>query len=187
MTHDADILLTTRKLRVERRRITTPRGQEFQRIVIVHPGAVVILPLLDADTVVMIRNYRPATGETLLELPAGTLEADETPAACAARELIEETGYCASRLEPLMSFYTSPGVLSERMHAFVARDLTHVGQQLADGEEIDVEPVRVDRIRQLLTAGELRDGKTIAVIGTYLLQRDGRKEQGCPTASAVGD
>jgi len=172
MTHPAEILLTTRRLRVERRRVTTPHGQQLERVVVVHPGAVVVLPLLDAETVVMIRNYRHAAGATLLELPAGTLEADESPEACAARELIEETGYRAGRCERLMSFYTSPGVLSERMHAFIARDLTEVGQQLAEGEEIDVELVRLDRIRQLLAGGELVDGKTIAVLGTYLLRQD---------------
>jgi ADP-ribose pyrophosphatase len=107
----------------------------------VHPGAVVVLPLLDADTIVMIRNFRPSVGATLLELPAGTLEADEPAEACAGRELIEETGYRAGRIEPLVDFYTSPGVLSERMFAFVARELSHVGQQLDEGEEIEVWPV----------------------------------------------
>ncbi len=169
-----DILLTTPKFKVERRRIATPGGRHFEKTVVVHPGAVVILPLLDPDTVVMIRNYRATVGQTLLELPAGTLEADEPPEACAARELEEETGYRADRLAPLASFYPSPGVLSEKMFAYVAHGLTKVGQRLEPTEEIEVAVTPLNKIRQLLTAGELVDGKTIAVLGTYLLQQDQR-------------
>jgi len=170
MHRQPEVLLTTRRLRVERRRITTPRGLEIERVMIIHPGAVVVLPLLDDATVVMIRNYRPAAGQMLLELPAGTLETDESPEACARRELTEETGYHAGRIEPLFDFYTSPGVLSERMFAFLARDLEPGGQALDHGEEIDVEPVALDRIRQLLTEGRLQDGKSIAVLASYLLR-----------------
>jgi ADP-ribose pyrophosphatase len=169
--HAPEILLTARKFRVERRRVPDPAGRILEREVVAHPGAVVILPLLDSETVVMIRNRRFAAGRTLLELPAGTLEADEPPRDCAARELAEETGYQAGRIEPLMEFYTSPGVLTERMFAFIARDLVAVGQQLEADEQIEVEPVRWDRIRQLLTDAKLLDGKTIAVLGTYLLQQ----------------
>lgn len=170
MPDNGEILLTSRKFKVERRREPTRSGGTRERDLVVHPGAVVILPLLDAETVVMIRNQRPAAGQRLLELPAGTLEAGEPPAECAARELIEETGYRAARVAPFIEFYPSPGILTERMYAFIARDLEHVGQKLEADEDITVEPVALDRIRQLLTDGSLYDGKTIAVLGTYLLR-----------------
>lgn len=132
--------------------------------IIVHPGAVVILPLLDDRTVVMIRNRRVAVGETLLELPAGTLEPAEEPLRCAAREVIEETGYRAGRIEPLIDFFTSPGICTERMFAFVARDLVHQGQDLDDTEQITPEPVALARTFELIRTGVIRDGKSIATL-----------------------
>lgn len=132
--------------------------------VVVHPGAVVILPLLDEQTAVMIRNKRVAIGETLLELPAGTLEPGEKIETCARREVIEETGYEAGRIEPLLDFYSSPGICTERMYCFVARELQHVGQDLDDTEEITVEAVKIDAAVRMIGEGKIRDGKTIAAL-----------------------
>jgi len=168
-----DTLLKTPKFDVQRRVVTRRDGGRSDYQVVVHPGAVVILPLLDDDRVVMIRNYRVAVDSTLLELPAGTLEAGETPETCAARELEEETGYRAAKMERLCTFYTSPGILTERMYAFVARDLTHVGQNLDESEQIKVDVLSMDRIRQMLLGGDVVDGKTIATLGTYLLKQQG--------------
>ena len=108
------------KFGVERRRVPTRDGGSAIREVVVHPGAVVVLPFLDDGRVVMIRNRRFAVDETLWELCAGTLEPGEDPAVTAARELVEETGYEASSIEALTTFYTSPGICDERMYAFVA-------------------------------------------------------------------
>lgn len=171
---DSETLLKTPKFDVERRFIRLANGQEVERQVIVHPGAVVVLPVMDDGRVVMIHNDRFAAGRTLLELPAGTLEADEDPAECAARELEEETGFRSRQIKPLCDFYTSPGILSERMYAFVASGLEHVGQRLEAGEEIEVVIEPADKIRQMLIAGQLRDGKTIAVLGTYFLRMNNR-------------
>ena len=85
------------------------------------------------------------------------------------RELIEETGYHAGHLEPLTAFYTSPGILSERMHAFLATDLVPGDQALEHGEQIDVEVVGMKRVRTLMTDGSIEDGKTLAVLGLYFL------------------
>ncbi len=111
-------------------------GRTVSKEIVVHPGAVVILPLLDEKTVVMIRNERVAVGQTLLELPAGTLESGEDPQACAFREVIEETGYRAAKMDRLLDFFTSPGICTERMFGFVARGLEQVGQDL-DETELD--------------------------------------------------
>lgn len=135
-----------------------------RREVIVHPGATVILPLMDDGSVVMIRNERFAVGETLWELPAGTLEIGEDPAVCAAREVTEETGYEADSLELLTAFYATPGICTEKLHAYVARGLTHVGQDLDATEKIEVEVMAWDRTMQMVRSGEICDAKTIATL-----------------------
>lgn len=137
------------------------------RDVVRHPGAVVILPILDGPggpQIVMIRNLRVALEAELLELPAGTLERGEDPAACAARELMEETGYEALTIRPLGRFYTTPGLTDELMHAFVATGLRSVGQDLEDDESIRVEPVPLAAAMACIDAGELVDAKSILTI-----------------------
>ena len=162
-------LLRTRLFTVEHRVYTRPGQEPVARDVVVHPGAVVILPILDERRIVMIRNYRYTLESELWELPAGTLEPNEEPIDTARRELEEETGYRAGRMHPLMEFFTSPGFLTERMHAFVATDLTVVGQRLQGAEQIVSEVVEVTEVRDRLLRGEFVDGKTIAVLGRYLL------------------
>src|SRR5438105_3671707 len=97
--------------------------RKHRREVVVHPGAVVVLPLTDDGQVLLIRTRRYAVGQNLIELPAGTLEKGEDPINCAGRELLEETGYLAGRLKSIGAFFTSPGILSERMYAYAAYDL----------------------------------------------------------------
>lgn len=167
-----EVLLTARKFTVERRVIAGPDGRTLTREVVVHPGAVVILPILDQRRIVMIHNFRHSVGEELLELPAGTCEPGEPIVETALRELIEETGYRARFIKPLGEFYTSPGVMTEMMHAFVATDLETCGQSLEPGEKIVPEIVELKRVRRMLRNAELRDGKTIAVLGMYLARTD---------------
>lgn len=163
-------LLSTPLFSVEHREYRQAGSRMLARDVVVHPGAVVILPITCNGDIVMIRNYRYTIEEELCELPAGTREAGEEPLDTAARELAEETGYQAKSLKPLLQFYPSPGVLTERMHAFVATELTHVGQNLANGEEITVEIIPRSIVRKKLVDGEFHDGKTIATLATYFLQ-----------------
>ncbi|MGD0540091.1 MAG: NUDIX hydrolase, partial [Tepidisphaeraceae bacterium] len=109
---EKQIVFKGKKVRLEVHRLMNEEtGNEFRRELCVHPGAVVILPFL-ADKVLLIRNYRYAAQNTLIELPAGTLEKGEDPMNCAGRELLEETGYLAGRLKPLASFFSSPGILT---------------------------------------------------------------------------
>lgn len=152
------------KFDVERRHVPARDGGTAVREVVVHPGAVVVLPLLDDGRIVMIRNHRFAVGETLWELCAGTLEEGEPPEQTAARELVEETGYRAERIEPMTTFFTTPGICTERMYAFLATGLTEVGQDLEETERIEVEAVSRARVMEMLEAGEIRDGKTIAAL-----------------------
>lgn len=147
----------------------TAGGKIRVREVVVHPGAVIILPVLDDGRIVLIRNYRHTVLEELWELPAGTLELGEEPVACAARELTEETGYTAAQLVPLGWFYTSPGILTEKMYAFLATALTVGQQQLEAHELIRVQPLSVPEIRRLIRENLIVDAKTIATLLKYLL------------------
>jgi ADP-ribose pyrophosphatase len=167
-----EVLFVGRRFRVERVVQTTPDGARHVREVVRHPGAVVVLPLLADGRVCLIENYRVAVGQTLWELPAGTLEPNEDPAETARRELAEETGYRAGRIEHLLSFYTSPGVLDERMHLYLATELAAGPLQLEAGEDIRPRLVAWDEALAMLARGEIRDAKSIAGLLYYRLVRD---------------
>lgn len=162
--------LTTRLFRVEHQWYSAPDGSTFERDVVIHPGAVVILPVLDDGRIVLIRNYRTSVGKELIELPAGTREPDEQPIETARRELAEETGYQAQRMEPLMTFFASPGVLNERMHAFVATALSPAAGAAPEAHEY-ITPMAesLDAIKSMMVTGAIEDAKTLAVLGVYLL------------------
>jgi len=144
-------------------------GKVYPREVIRHPGAVVLLPILDDDRIVLIRNQRPAVNETLLELPAGTREASEPVEETAARELIEETGYRAGKLEKITEFYSAPGICDELMHLFVARDLTAGDHQREATEQIENCIASREEIEQWIQEGKIRDAKTL--VGLYAFLR----------------
>lgn len=139
-------------------------GRRHKREVVVHPGAVVILGMLPDDKVVLIRNRRYAVNALLLELPAGTLEKGEDPMNCAGRELLEETGYLAHRMKSLGWYYTSPGILSEKMYAFAAYDLEKQKTALEEGEEIETEPTALSEALAMTCDGRIVDAKTIATL-----------------------
>jgi ADP-ribose pyrophosphatase len=142
-------------------------GKRHKREVVVHPGAVVVLAIDDQDRVLLIRNRRYAIDQILIELPAGTLEKKEDPMNCAGRELLEETGYLARRLKPIGSYFTSPGILTEKMYAFAAYDLQKKQTALEEGEEIELEPTPMDEALRMIGDGRIQDGKTIATLLMY--------------------
>lgn len=164
---DSEVLLDTKRFRVVRQNYETTRGQEVVRETVEHPGAVIILPLLAEDRVCLIRNYRHAVGETLIELPAGTLEPGEEPLETAHRELIEETGYRAAKIEPLHTFFASPGILTERMYLFAASELTAGEQQLEDSEEIERLEVSWSQAIEMVHRQEIKDAKTLVGLLFY--------------------
>ncbi len=165
-------LLVTPRFSVIEKPIIRAGDPTACRAVVVHPGAAVILPILGDGRIVMIRNQRSAIERELLELPAGTIDPGESPAATAARELEEETGYRAERIEPFTTFYPSPGILTEKMFVFMATGLEYVGQRLEETEQIRVEIVTAEEARRRLVAGELEDGKTVATFGLYFARRE---------------
>lgn len=142
-------------------------GIRYRKEVIVHPGAVVIVPLLSRDRVLLIRNRRYALNQILIELPAGTMDKGEDPMNCAGRELLEETGYLAGRLKPVCSFYASPGVLTEKLHVFLAYDLQERRQSLDVGEQIELLPVDLKAAIEMVRTGEITDAKTISALLMY--------------------
>jgi ADP-ribose pyrophosphatase len=159
-----NILFQGRRFHVEQVVQTTPDGIKHIREVVRQPGAVVILPLLDDGRICLLRNYRVAVGQTLIELPAGTLEPNEDPGETARRELAEETGYQAGRIERIAEFWMSPGILDERMH-FYAADRLRPGQTaLEAGEDIQTLLCTWDEAMAMIRRGEIQDAKTLVAL-----------------------
>ncbi len=154
-------------------RVRLPDGAESAREVVRHAGAVVILPLFDDGRIALVRQFRYAVEAELLEFPAGTLEAGEDACACAQRELVEETGWRASELEELGSFYTTPGFTDELLRSFVATGLSPSDGGIApdEDESIEVEVVSVEEAISMARRGEVRDAKTLATL--FLAQQQG--------------
>jgi len=150
--------------RVESMTVRMSDGNTADRYIVRHPGAVVIVPIMDDGRLVLIRNHRMSVGLRLWEFCAGTLEANEDPAACAARELREETGYRAAAWQFLGRFYTTPGVTDQQMHVFLARELEFVGQSLMEDEDIQTEVKTVGEVWSMIDQGELIDAKSIVAL-----------------------
>lgn len=150
--------------------------QVVKKEVVAHPGSAVVLPFLTGgqspsrnDSILLIRNLRYSLNKVLIELPAGTLDKNEAPMNCAGRELQEETGYLARKLVPIGSFFPSPGVLTEKMYAFAAYDLTQTVSSLEQGEQIELLPTTYLDAIEMIKRGEIEDGKTIATLLMYAL------------------
>ena len=133
----------------------------YQRDVVHHPGSAVIVPLFDDATVALVRQYRHPAVRYLLEVPAGTLSHGERPEIGAARELKEELGLVAGRLEKLSEFFVSPGFCEEKMWIYLATDLSEGEQALDDDEVIDVIRLPIGDALEMITTGEIQDAKTI--------------------------
>ncbi|MDD2574631.1 MAG: NUDIX hydrolase [Bacillota bacterium] len=144
--------------------VSLSNGRIVLREVVEHPGAVGIVAVKENGDIVMVTQYRKAVEEVLLELPAGKLEKDEDPKECAARELEEETGYRASDMRYLMTFYTSPGFSNEVMHLFFATGLSRGEKNPDDDEVVDTVEISEKEAFDMVLSGRIRDGKTIAGI-----------------------
>jgi ADP-ribose pyrophosphatase len=165
---EKQIVFKGKKIQVEVHRLENAvTEKELRREVVVHPGAVVILPVMEDGRVLMIRNHRYSVGQVLIELPAGTLEKGEEPMNCAGRELLEETGYLAGKLQRIGAFYSSPGVLTEKLYAFAAYHLEKKETALEEGEDIEIMPVLFDDALKMIDTAEIIDAKTIATLLMY--------------------
>jgi ADP-ribose pyrophosphatase len=139
-------------------------GRSTRMEIVEHTGAVTILPLDGERNVWFIRQYRHSVGEAILELPAGTLGPDEDPRLGADRELREEIGMRAGKLERLISFWLAPGYSTELMHAYLAADLHPSALEQDEDEIIAVEKVPLARALEMAASGELRDSKSLVAV-----------------------
>ena len=160
--------------RLFRARVDTVRfedGGEFEREVLEHVRSVVVVPVTDEGRVLLVRQWRQATGEWLLEAPAGRTEGEERPEDAAQRELREETGCSAEQLTPLGEFWTAPGLLTEYMYAYLATGLRPEPLPQDPGEGVSVEEVGLDELPGMIESGAIRDGKTILSALWVLMRR----------------
>ena len=133
----------------------------YTREVVRHPGGASVVAVFEDDTVALVRQYRHPTVRYVLELPAGRLEAGERPEECAARELIEEVGVAAGRLEQLSEFFTTPGFCAEKLWVFLATELTEAARALEEDELVEVVRLPFARALEMISSREIEDAKTI--------------------------
>jgi ADP-ribose pyrophosphatase len=145
---------------VSTERFALPSGGELELDIVQHPGASAIVPFLSDSEVLLIRQYRHATGGTILEVPAGKIDPGETPAVTAARELEEEVGQRVGRLEELGWIWTTPGFANEKIHLFAAFDLTQTVSRPEDDELIELVPTPLAQALEMIWSGELTDAKS---------------------------
>ena len=161
----SDPVYAGKVLRFRVEEIELPGGRRSRLELIHHPGAAAIVPVDAEGSVLLVRQYRHATGgHWLLEVPAGKLDGDEDPAAGAARECEEETGWRPRRLESLGGIWTTPGFTDEWIHLFLARDLVAGRQDLQEDEALAVERVPLAEALKLALSGGIDDGKSIAAL-----------------------
>lgn len=147
-------------------RVRFPDGSEGELEMVRHPGASAVVPFLSDPTgddplVLLIKQYRYAAEQYMYEIPAGRLDPGETPEHCARRELREETGCEAAKVEPLTTIYTTPGFTDERIHLFMASDLTVGAANREHDEFIEIEQMTVSKALRMIQEGRISDGKTV--------------------------
>lgn len=148
------------KLRVDE--VKLENGKIAKREIVEHNGATAIVPILDDGRVVLVRQYRYAAGTELLEIPAGTLEPDETPENCAKRELEEETGFRCKEMRKLIEIFLAPGYSTEKIHIYLAKGLIETKMRLEEDEKINVEKISLTTALEMVNSGRIQDAKTIS-------------------------
>ncbi len=149
--------------------VTLENGTTVDLEVVRHPGAAAIVPFITTDKLIMLKQYRHAIGHHIWEIPAGTLDPNEDPLECAKRELIEETGYSGRQWKKLGQITPVPGYSDERIHIFVATDLTPAAQNLDADEVLDVHEVPFEKAVEMIEKGQIQDSKTISGLYYALL------------------
>ena len=159
---NSEIVYPGRAFTIRRDTLRLPDGHESRLDIVEHVGSVIILPIDSNGELVFVRQYRHAAGLNLLEFPAGTLGEGETPEVCALRELREETGMAAGKLEPLGGFYLAPGYSTEYMHVYLATGLFYDPLEADTDEFLSVERVPLSKALAMCERGEIPDAKSLA-------------------------
>lgn len=150
--------------RLLRENVTLTNGATVDLEIVRHPGAAGIVPLLRKDSIILLKQYRHSIGEFIWEIPAGTIDPHETALACAGRELIEETGFSARKWEKMAELTPLPGYSDERIHLFLASDLSPAEQNLDKDELVDVHEIPLEEALRMIEQGAIQDGKTISAL-----------------------
>jgi len=158
------VIYTGKKIDLVLDTLTLSDGTTAEREVVVHRGAVALVPMVDADHVCLVRNVRYAVRTTLWEVPAGTIDPYENPDVTAARELIEETGFRAAKITKLREWYVSPGVMSEVMYLYLCQELTPVGANLELDENLEPHVVAWSEAMAMVRDGRIQDAKTMLAL-----------------------
>jgi ADP-ribose pyrophosphatase len=167
----SDVVFAGKLLEVRSDRVRLPDGFEATREFVVHPGAVLVVPVLADGRLVLERQFRYPVRRVMLEFPAGKIDAGETPLETARRELVEEVGYTATLFRPLGTIHPEVGYSTEFIDLFEATGLTHVGARLDEGEFLEVVTMTEDELLTRFDAGDVTDGKTIAALFAWLRRR----------------
>jgi len=157
----SEVIYQGRIIDVHRDELIGRDGRRYIREVVLHPGAVAVVPFLSPERIILIRQYRYAVDSELIELPAGTIKEGESPESCAFRELEEEIGYAAGRLVKLASIHTSPGVMNELLHIFAGFDLEKSSVNLEADEELEAFEIGLGEALDMVRSGGIIDSKTI--------------------------
>lgn len=160
----SELLFQGRAFKIRRDSLKTPDGRQTKYDIVEHTGSVVILPIDEQGNLLFVRQYRHAAGLDLLELPAGTRDGDEPHEICAAREIREETGMAAGRLEKIGEFYLAPGYSTEFMVVFLATDLSRNPLQADEDEFLQVETIPVKKALEMAEQGDVPDAKSLAAL-----------------------
>jgi len=164
MDNERRVIFRGRKIDLALQAIRLADGTIAEREVVVHRGAVALVPMLDGDRVCLVKNQRYAAGKSLLEVPAGTIDPGEPPDETAVRELGEETGYRAGRITRVAEWFVSPGVMTERMYLYVCEDLQPGPTQLELDEQLQPVIVAWDEAVAMVCDGRIEDAKTMVAI-----------------------
>lgn len=151
-------------IKVRREQVRLNDGTTAMREIIAHSGGVGVIAVTEDRQVFMVSQYRIAAKSMMLEIPAGKLEYGEDPLECGKRELIEETGYCAKEFTHLGEYYATPGYCEEKLNIYLARDLEFVGQNLDDGEFLNVKKYGLDELYKMVMDNKIYDAKTAIAI-----------------------
>ena len=144
-----------------------PNGKELSRSLIMHPGISVMVPILEVNRIILLKQYRYGAGRVLWEVPAGTISPGETPLQCAKREIVEETGFKASRWKKLTSCYTSPGYNTEVIHCFAASQLCESQASPEEDEVLESKVIAVQEVKNMIKEGKIQDAKSLVALFSY--------------------